>query len=79
MKTKREIMKSAYVTQTDIRTLLNCSQGTAHRLYGIADRIDAEMLGEWRIEPRKVRLKSLLKVAGIDYSFLERMAKDEAD
>lgn len=77
MKTRREILKDAYIRKTHIAVLLGVPRSTANKLYQIADEIDNEQLGAWRVEPQKVRMKTLLRVAGIDYKFLERQIYEE--
>ncbi len=67
-----EERKLMYATVADIMRLLNVARSPATRLYKIADKIDSDELGDWRIEPRKVRVKTVLKVAGLNRKDLEK-------
>lgn len=73
-KTRTETLALAYLNQTDIMRLLNINRESAKKVYQIADKIDAE-LGAYRVEPRKVRMKSVLKATGTDYGLLARQIK----
>lgn len=67
-----------YLNINQIGKLFNLSQRKAKRLYEIASKIDDEELKEYRIEPRKVRLKTCLKVQGISYKeLIQRQEKEK--
>lgn len=73
-RTRSECIELVYLNKTDIQTLLEVSQYVAARIYEAADTIDRE-LGSMRIEPRKVRMKSVLKVSGADFNLLRKQIK----
>lgn len=75
-KTRAECLKLSYLNKSDISNLLKVSQYKAKRIYDAADQIDRQLT--FRAEPAKVRMRSVLKVAGIDYSLLSRQIKDNA-
>lgn len=74
MKTRIQVYQQTFLNRNDIKVLLNVSRPTANRIYTIADMVDAE-LGEYRIEPNMVRLKTVLKIAHIDASLLLKQIK----
>lgn len=75
MKTKERILKQFYLTQNDIRIMLSIGYKHADQLYDLADRIDSEELGEYRIEPNKVRITSVCKVTGFTLNTLQKQIK----
>lgn len=74
-KTREEILAQPYLTKADIKKLLQVSQGKAVRIYGFAETIDNEFFKEFRIEPTKVRITSVCKVAGISLNTLQKQIK----
>lgn len=76
MKTRSEILGQSYLNRTDIQRLLECSRSVANRIFAEADREDARL--PFRAYPTKVRLKSVLKVAGLDYGMLQKQIKADA-
>lgn len=77
MKQKRsreDTLKLVYLNTTDIMRLFEIGRDSAKKIYRIADGIDAE-LGQYRIEPRKVRMKSVLKATGTEYNLLAKQIK----
>ena len=64
-KTREEIFAQPYLTKADIKRLLQVSQ----------EVIDKEFFGKFRIEPTKVRITSVCKVAGISLNTLQRQIK----
>ena len=74
-KTREEIFAQPYLTKADIKRLLQVSQGKAVRIHNFAETIDKEFFGKFRIEPTKVRITSVCKVAGISLSTLQRQIK----
>ena len=77
-KTRLEIYQQTYLTKTDIRKLFLVSQPKAIRIYNLADTLDRTELGEYRIEPFKVRFKSAMKVTHTEPSLLLKQIKAEA-
>ena len=77
-KTREEILAQPYLTKADIKKLLQVSQGKAVRIYGFAESIDKEFFKEFRIEPTKVRITSVCKVAGISLNTLQKQIKSAA-
>ena len=74
MKTRLQIYQQTFLNKHDISVLLNVSRPTANRIYVIADMVDAE-LGDNRIEPYKVRFKTVMKVTHTDASLLLKQIK----
>ena len=77
-KTRLEIYQQTYLTKTDIRKLFLVSQPKAIRIYSLADTLDRTELGEYRIEPFKVRFNSAMKVTHTEPSLLLKQIKAEA-
>lgn len=75
MKTKEKIVEQFYLTQNDIRLLLSIGYKQADKLFDLADSIDEKELGEYRIEPNKVRITSVCKVAGFTLNTLQKQIK----
>lgn len=76
-KTRQQIANQLYLTKTDIRKLLGVSQPSANRIYKLAEKIDAEELKEFRVEPTKVRITSISKVTGISVNLMKKQAEDK--
>lgn len=76
-KTRLEIYQQTYLTKTDIMKLFVVSQPAAVRIYSLADSVDRTELGEFRIEPFKVRFKSAMKVTHTEPSLLLKQIKAE--
>lgn len=74
-KSREEIFTQPYLTKTDIKKLLQVSQGKAVRIYRFAETIDNEFFKEFRIEPTKVRITSVCKVVGISLDTLQKQIK----
>ncbi len=70
MKDRKEILKQPLVNISDIKALLGVPRDRAKELYEICD---LEENGKpFRAHERKVPLQSVLKKAGISYSFLQK-------
>ena len=74
--TREEIVDQCYLSIEDVRTLFMVGYKEAHRIYEIADKIDAEQLKNWRIQDRKVRITSVCKATGIPLQVLQRQIKN---
>ena len=72
MKTKEKVIMQYYLNMNDIKTLLGVSQRVAKRIYEKADEIDNNKFKEYRIEERKVMMKSVLEVNHLTMKDLER-------
>jgi hypothetical protein len=78
MKRKRsrlEVSRQVYLNVTDIKDLLQISPYQARRVFQKADEIDAAELSAFRIEPRKVRTKTVCKLAQIKITELQAQIK----
>ncbi len=75
MKSRDEICRQFYLSQTDIRKLLQVGYSQAKRIYGFASEIDDQELNKWRIEPFKVRMTSVCKVIGTTVPALQKQIK----
>ena len=69
MKNIERVVKQTYLNIADIQTLLGCSWKKAKRAYLLADEIEAKEL-QYRVEPHKVRMQTVLKVTGISLNLL---------
>ena len=65
-------MSENYLNRKQIARLLGISVPKARALYEKADEIDSQM--EFRVEDNKVRMKSVLRVAGLTYEELKKRA-----
>ena len=65
----------SYLTIKDVQRLLGVSWRAAKKAYTLADDLDDEELGRFRIEPHKVRIKSVLHVTGTNYNLLQKQIK----
>jgi hypothetical protein len=74
--TRSEIAGQMYLKIVDIRILLDCSQAAARKIYQLADRLDDEELGDYRIEPRKVRMTSICKVTNTSLQTINKLIKN---
>lgn len=75
MKTREQVLGQSYLTIKDVQRLLGVSWRAAKKAYTLADDLDDEELGRFRIEPRKVRIKSVLHVTGTNYNLLQKQIK----
>lgn len=62
MKDKERVIEQYYLNINDIRSLLGVSYKVATRIYQCADVLDREKFKEFRVEPKKVSMKSVLQV-----------------
>lgn len=72
---EKNLIDLYYLNINQISKLFGLSQKKAKKLYELASKIDDEELKEYRVEPRKVRQKTLLKIQGLSYGELERKFK----
>lgn len=72
MKTKEKVLSQYYLNMNDIKTLLGVSHKTAKKIYEKADEIDENKFKEYRVEERKVTMKSVLEVNHLTMKDLER-------
>lgn len=64
MKTKEELVTQTYLNKSEIETLFDQTFARAKRTYQLAEKIDDDYFGDYRIEPHRVRLSSAAKVNG---------------
>lgn len=74
-KTRLEVFQQGYLNISDIAILLKRPWVKAKKIYLLADDLDDEELGRFRIEPHKVRIKSVLHVTGTNYNLLQKQIK----
>lgn len=72
LKGRTEIATQIYLTQSDIKKLLDVSPARAKRIYQFADSIDKNL--KYRVEPRKVRITSVSEVIGISLNTIKKQA-----
>ena len=64
-----------YLNVTDIADHLGISWRKAKRVYDECDRIEREELASFRIEPRKVRIITVCRVAHVSISDIKKLKK----
>ena len=64
-----------YLNVTDIAHHLGISWRKAKRVYDECDRIEREELASFRIEPRKVRITTVCRVAHVSLSDIKQIKK----
>ena len=74
IKTREKIAIQFYLNTTDIAVLIGCSWQNAKRLFDEANKVDDEEL-PFRVEPLKVRMHTVLKLAGISQKQLDRIVQ----
>lgn len=72
-RSREECLALPYLRKTEIATLLQVSQTTAYRIYEAADKLDQQM--QFRVEPSKVRMQSVMKVTEMNYNLLSKQIK----
>ena len=72
MKTRQDLLSENYLNKKQIARLLSIPVPRARALYEKADEIDSQL--RYRIEPNKVRMKTVLKIAGISFEELKKKA-----
>lgn len=72
MKTNEELIGLYYLNINQVRKVFNLSYPKAKKVFDIANKIDSEELKEYRIEDKKVRMKTLLKIQHMSYQELKR-------
>lgn len=75
-RSREELITRTYLNQTEVGRLLCLPRDTAIRVYTIARRLDDEELGEMVIEPRKARMSSVLRAAGISFETLRKQIRE---
>lgn len=76
LRSREELLTLPYLKQSDISRLLCLPYSTASRVYKRARALDDEELGDMVIEPRKARMTSVLRVAGITFESLKKQVKE---
>lgn len=78
MKSREDLLKEVYLNKSEISRLLKISPPAAKRMFDSAMEIDNEQLGKWKIYDNRVRIKSVMKVAGVDFNLLQKQIKMSA-
>ena len=76
-KTREEISNQYYLSKTDILILFRVGDSKMNRIYKLAEEIDIKDLGEYRVEPLKVRMASVCKATGISLNMIKQQAKGQ--
>ena len=76
-KTREEISNQFYLCKRDIRNLFRISDKRTDRIFKLAEKIDIDELGDYRVEPLKVRMTSVCKVTGISLNLMKQQAKEK--
>ena len=74
IKSRAELLAESYLTKTEISRLLKVPYTVADTLYGRARDADERIGIDYY--PTKISMKSLLKVAQLDYSLLAKQIKN---
>ena len=77
LKTREEISRQVYLNKADIKMLFGITDTPAGRIYDLAEKLDIEQLGKFRVEFAKVRITSACKVSGITLQTLQRQASNQ--
>ncbi len=75
-KTREQIASQFYLNKSDIMKLFGCSFENSKRIFDKADEEDDKEL-PFRLEPLKVRKQTVLRLAGISSTQLERTIQNE--
>ena len=75
IKTRTEVANQAFLNQSDIAKLLDCSRPSAKRIYDYARKIDDEQ--KFIVEPVKVRITTVCKVVGLSLVTVQKIAKEK--
>lgn len=62
MKDRDKIINQYYLSINDIKTLLGVSQSTTKKVFDKADELDDKKFKEFRVETKKVTIKSVLEI-----------------
>ena len=72
MKTRDEVLEQVYLNKTDIAILLGITRAKAGKLFDLAKEVEFNQFSPYE---SKVRMNTVLGVAGITFSQLERQIK----
>lgn len=72
MKTNEQLLRECFLNRSQIQRLYGFSQKSATKVFEKASEFDDRELREYRIEEKKVRATTVLKITGISYKTLER-------
>ena len=75
-KSRIEVSRQVYLNIADIMTLFQLDYYKGKRLYDAANQIDSEELSSFRIEPRKVRIQTVCKLADVNLDKLQKQIKN---
>lgn len=76
VKTREELLTQPFLKASDIQRLLGVSYKSAKKIYTLADKLDTDQLGDYRIEARKVRFTTVCKVTGVTLATLQKQIKN---
>lgn len=76
-RSREDLLRKPFLSKTDISNLLDVSWTKAARIYGLAEKIDVDHYGQYRIEPTKVRITSVCKVIGISIGSLQKLFENK--
>lgn len=74
-KSRLELLSVMYLNTSEIARLLDIPRPRAKRIFDIAMHEDKAQLGTRQIYDTKVRLKTVMAVAGINYNLLSKQIK----
>ncbi len=72
MKSREQLYKENFLNIAQIQRLFGLSYNKAKKAYDLADEFDDKALKEFRVEDKKVRRTTVLKVVGITDKELAR-------
>ena len=75
MKSREDLLNEVYLNKAEISRLLKVSPPAAKKIFDSSMALDNKVLGNWKIYNNRVRINSVMKVAGIDYNLLQKQIK----
>lgn len=76
-RSRQELISMQYLSTTDISKLLVIGYPRAKKIFRLAYEKDKQELGTHVLYENKVRIKSVLEIAGINYNFLQKQINSE--
>lgn len=74
-RTRTELLHTQYLNTSEIARLLEIPRTRAKKIFTIAIAEDKRQLGTRQIYDTKVRIKTVLDVAGLNYNLLARQVE----
>ena len=78
-KSRESLLSTVYLNRSEIARLLDIPRPRANKIFALAMKEDKRQLGERHLYDTKVRIKTVLDVAGVNYNLLARQIKAEQE